>query len=134
MLLWFPFYRIIIERLLHILQLFFFLFLYRYDVTNDMYTLILYKQINLTNQQPAFIPRDLPIYSRIGSTKYIIFILDVWVHVHLTMLVWFPISMMIIFQSQRKIYNKKVIIHFTVQYEIYIWTSTQLETSYWTSR
>ena len=39
----------------------------------------------------AFEPRDCPIYFRNGS-KYIIFILDAWVHVHLTMLAWFPIS------------------------------------------
>jgi len=53
--------------------------------------------------------------------------LDGWVHVHLTMVIWFLISisnevkgvmmmmMMMIFQSKRNIYNKEVIIYFTVQ-------------------
>ena len=68
------------------------------------------------NQQSAFVPRDRPIYSHNKSNKYIIIIilLDSWVHVHLSMLVWFPI--MKIFQSKRTIYNKKVLINFAIQY------------------
>ena len=37
--------------------------------------------MNLTYQQYAFVPRDRPIYSRIGYKKYIFFILDGWVNI-----------------------------------------------------
>jgi len=47
--------------------------------------IIILHLINSSNERPLFVPRDRPIFSRIGSKKVrIFFVLDDYVQVHFT--------------------------------------------------